>query len=277
MNNRLRGRSFTVAALMIAALMIVLASLSRSVHAQADSAPPAILQNVGIEQRLNEQLPLELAFTDEEGRSIRLGEYFGERPVILALVYYECPMLCGLVLDGLVRSLKAVSFDVGKEFDVVAVSFDPGETPQMAAKAKRTYVRRYGRPESVSGWHFLTGGEEAIARLTQSVGFRYNYDSQRDEYAHASAIMVATPRGKLARYFYGIEYASRDVRFGLIEASQNRIGSPVDQMLLFCYHYDPLTGKYGLVIRNSLRIAGIVTVLSLATLVIVLIRREKKI
>ncbi|GBC83575.1 hypothetical protein HRbin10_02725 [bacterium HR10] len=238
--------------------------------------PAPILQRVGIDQKLNAQVPLDLVFRDESGRAVALREYFGERPVILSLVYYECPMLCTLILNGLLRSLRALSFTAGREFIVLTVSFDPREGPELAAAKKRAYVRSYGRSEAERGWHFLTGEETAIRRLTEAVGFRYAFDAETGQFAHASGIMVLTPQGRVARYFYGIEYAPRDLRLGLVEAAQGKIGSPVDQLLLYCYHYDPKTGRYSMLIMNVLRLAGAATVLALGSFMLVMFRRERR-
>jgi protein SCO1/2 len=235
---------------------------------------PAELKEVGIEQKLNEQLPLDLVFRDETGREVRLGQYFGRKPVILALVYYECPMLCNQVLNGLTGSLKMLSFNVGREFEVLTVSFDPRERPELARAKKETYLSSYNRAGAAAGWHFLTGDEQSIAALTRAVGFKYNYDAKTNQFAHASGIMVLTPQGKLARYFYGIEYAPKDVRLGLIEASENRIGSPVDRLLLYCFHYDPATGKYGPMVINIMRLGGLVTVIGIGALLLLLRRRR---
>ncbi|MEW6299071.1 MAG: SCO family protein [Thermodesulfobacteriota bacterium] len=270
------GRRWLRQALLVCAAVC---GVSVPVQAQTAGTLPEPLRGVGIDQRLDGQVPLDLVFRDETGKAVRLGEYIGAapgRPTILALVYYECPMLCSLVLNGLLGSLKALSFTVGDEFNIVTVSFDPRETPALAAAKKKEYVRRYGRPGAAAGWHFLTGEEEAIRQLARAVGFRYAYDAKTDQYIHASGIMVVTPRGRLARYFYGIEYAPRDVRLGLVEASANRIGSPIDQVLLFCYHYDPVTGKYGLLIMNVLRLAGLATVLALGTFIAVMLRRDRR-
>jgi protein SCO1/2 len=242
--------------------------------AQPAGLRPPILREVGIDQRLNEQAPLHLSFRDEEGRAVRLGDYFGRRPVILALVYYECPMLCTQVLNGLVGALRVLSFDAGREFDVVAVSFDPGEGPGLARAKKQTYLERYGRPGSAQGWHFLTGDQQAIAELTRAVGFRYVYDATLDQFAHGAAVIVLTPSGIVSRYFYGIEYAPRDLRLGLVEASANRIGSAVDRVLLLCYHYDPATGRYGFIALTLVRIGGVLTVAALA-LFLILERRRR--
>lgn len=219
---------------------------------------PEALKGIGIEQKLNAQLPLDLPFRDETGRAVRLGDYFGSRPVVLALVYFECPMLCTQILNGVESSLKVLTFNPGREFDVVAVSFDPKDTPEIAAAKKANYLRRYNRPGTAHGWHFLTGGQESIAALTRAVGFNYRWDAATNQFVHASGIMVATPGGRLSRYFYGVEYSPRDLRLALVESSQNRIGNAVDQLLLFCYHYDPATGKYGAIALNMVRIGGLV-------------------
>src|SRR6266516_688522 len=238
--------------------------------------PPA-LQKVGIDQRLNEQVPLDAVFKDESGNTVQLGQYFGKRPVVLSLVYYSCPMLCNQVLNGMAGTFKALSFKPGEEFDIVTVSFDSRETPALAAAKKKTYVDylpEARRSKAMNGWHFLTGDEANIRRLTEAVGFRYNFDAATNQFAHASGIMVLTPEGKLARYFYGIEYSPKDLRLGLVEASANKIGSPVDQLLLYCYHYDPATGKYGAVVMNMVRLAGIVTLVGMVGLLLLLRRRN---
>lgn len=235
--------------------------------------PPA-LQKVSIDQRLNEQLPLDLVFRDEAGHEVKLAEYFrAGRPVILALVFYECPMLCNQVLNGLVSSIRTLSFTAGREFEIVTVSFDAREGAQSASAKKQSYMMRYQRPEAADGWHFLTGSQPSIDALTKAVGFNYYYDEATNQFAHASGIIVLTPQGKIARYFYGIDYAPRDLRFGLIEASENKIGSPVDRLLLYCYHYDPATGKYGAVVMNIMRLGGIVSLIGIASLILILRRR----
>jgi protein SCO1/2 len=241
----------------------------------ANGSRPDALQNVGFDQKLNEQVPLGLVFRDEDGRAVKLGEYFGNKPVIVTFMYYECPNLCPLVLNGIIRSLKALSFNVGDQFNVLTVSIDPGEGPALAMAKKRESVQRYGRPGAEDGWHFLTGEENSIKSLTQAVGFRYAYDAENDQYAHASGIIVLTPQGRISRYFYGIEYAPRDLRLGLVEASSGKIGSPVDQLLLFCYQYDAATGKYTLAIMNTLRLAALATVLALSAFVVVMVKRER--
>jgi protein SCO1/2 len=257
------------------ALLCVLGLFLAPAARAADTRPP-FLRDVGIDQRLGQQLPLDAIFQDEQGRPVRLGQYFGARPVILVLAYYNCPMLCTQVLGGLVSSLRVLSFDAGKDFNVVAVSFDPRDRPADAAAKKAPYVAEYGRPGAAAGWHFLTGSSASIERLTGAVGFHYKYDESLGQFAHASAITVATPGGKLSHYFYGIEYAPRDLRLALIEASGNRIGSPVDQILLYCYHYDPKVGKYGAVVMNMLRFGGVVAVLILSTFLAVMWRRDHR-
>lgn len=237
---------------------------------------PDILRDVKIEQRLGEQVPLDLTLRDEAGRSVRLEEYFRRgRPVLLSLVYYECPMLCNQILNGMVGALEGVSFTPGREFEVVTVSFDARETPELAARKKETYLRRYKRAGAAEGWHFLTGEKGEIDRLARAVGFGFVWDERSQQFAHSSAIMVATPEGRLSHYFYGIDYDPRSLRLALVEASSSRIGSPVDQLVLYCYHYDPTTGKYGPVIMNIMRVAGVLTVLAVVGLVLVLRRRTR--
>ncbi len=207
---------------------------------------------------------------------MQLRDYFGEKPVILSLVYYECPMLCSMILNGLLRSLNTLSFDVGDEFNIVTVSFDPKETTKLAMGKKKSYLSKYGRLDAENGWHFLTGDESSIQQLTEAVGFNYKYDPETNQFVHASGIMVLTPQGKLSRYFYGVEYSAKDLKFGLMEAANNKIGSAVDQLLLYCYHYDPVTGKYGMVIMNVIRISGTATVLVLVVFMLVMFRRDRK-
>jgi protein SCO1/2 len=237
----------------------------------ANVRPPG-LKNVGIQQNLNQQIPPDLVFTDDLGRTVRLGDYFGKRPMILNLVYYNCPMLCGEVLSGLENSLRMMKFDVGKEFDVLTISFDRRETPEMAAHKKAEFLKRYKRPGAEQGWHFLVGRQDAIDALTKTAGFQYEYDEQTRSFAHASAIMVLTPDGKIAQYYYGIEYPPKDLRLGLVEAGQGKIGSVVDQLLLYCYHYDPEKGKYSAVVMRIVRLAGAATMLFLGILIFWLVR-----
>jgi protein SCO1/2 len=240
-------------------------------------ALPGALKDVGIDQKLDEQVPLNLMFKDEAGRSVPLSSFFQtKRPVILALVYYRCPMLCTQILNGLEGSLKAVSLNPGQDFEILSISFDPKDTPELAAEKKQMYLKRFGRANTANGWHFLTGDPANIKALTDAVGFHYKYDAATDQFAHASGIMILTPEGHLSRYFYGVEYAPRDVRLGLVEASRNKIGTPVDQVLLFCYHYDPATGKYGAVAMNMVRIAGAGFVLICGAILLVAFRRESR-
>ena len=250
---------------------------SRPYSPSAPSGLPSALAGVGIDQKLNEQLPLDVTFRDENGAEVKLGQYFGNRPVVLSLVYYDCPMLCTQILNGMVGAFKVMSFTPGNDYDVVSISFDPRETPELAKRKKQTYVNylpESKRAGAQSGWHFLTGNNENIKRVTEAVGFHYRFDQSTNQFAHASAIYVTTPQGKLARYFYGIEYAPRDLRLGLVEASENKIGTPVDQLLLYCYHYDPARGKYGATVINLIRGGGVLTLLALAGLLLVLRRRN---
>ena len=236
---------------------------------------PAILKNVGIDQHLNQQIPLDLNFVDENGQPVQLRQYFGQKPVIITMVYYTCPMLCSEVMSGLTFTMNGMSeFNVGREFDVLIVSFDPRDTPEAAKENKKRYIRMYRREGSEQGWHFLTGKKEQIDALAESLGFRYTWDEQNQQYAHASGIMLMTPEGRIAQYYYGIDFPPRDVRLGLVEASKGKIGSLVDQVLLYCYHYDPRQGKYGAAIFNVLRISALLTVLVLGGFMLILFRRE---
>jgi protein SCO1/2 len=270
------------------ALAIALLIHSSAAHAQRFASAPygtpagqsptaSVLRDVGLEQRLDAELPLDAVFRDETGREVKLREYFdSQRPVVLALVYYRCPMLCTQVLNGFLKSSQAVPLEIGPDYQVVTVSFDARETPELAAEKKDRYVRAYRREGAAAGWHFLTGDQKAIDQLTEVIGFRYHYDPKSDQFAHASGIVLATPDGRLARYLYGIEYSPDDLRLGLIESSSGRIGSTVDQVLLLCYHYDPLTGRYGLAISGALRAAGCLTVLLLGGFLVVMFRRERR-
>jgi protein SCO1/2 len=235
---------------------------------------PELLKEVGIDQKLNDSVPLDLTFRDEHGTPVELARYFGSKPVILSLVYYNCPMLCTQVLNGLTRSLEQIPMDIGRDFNVVTVSIDPTDKPVLAEAKQAVYVGMYGRPGAAAGWHFLTGDDDQIKRLASAVGFRYAFDADSKQYAHASAIMMLTAEGKISRYFYGIQYPERDVRLGLVEASQGKIGSPVDAVLLFCYHYDPHTGKYGLLISRLIKLAGVLTALVLGIVLFTLFRSE---
>jgi protein SCO1/2 len=258
---------------------VVAAALSGLAGAQQMGVPaasvPLIMQGVGIDQNLNAQIPLELNFKDETGQVVRLGQYFHDKPVVLALVYYECPGLCDLVLNGLSHAMEQISLNVGTDYEVVTVSFNPKESWQLAGAKKATYIEKYQRTGAKEGWHFLTGQQDAIKQLANTVGFHYNWDPVSQQFAHASAIMVLTPEGKIARYFYGIQYKPRDFRLGLVEASANKIGTPADQVMLFCYHYDPTTGKYGMAITQITRVLGTGTVLGLGGFIFIMIRRER--
>jgi protein SCO1 len=265
-------------------LSLALLALARPVSAQGlapddagdpAKAKPGLLQQVGIDQHLNQPVPLHLVFNDESGREVPLGEFFGKRPVILAMVYYECPMLCTQVLNGLVSALGVINFDVGREFDVIAVSINPKETPGLAAQKKQVYLDRYKRPQSAAGWHFLTGKEENIKQLAAAVGFRYAFDPAIQQYAHGAGVELLTPKGVISKYFYGIEFSARDIRFGVIEASDEHIGTPIDDVLLLCYHYDPSTGKYGTVVIDAIRIGAVATMLALGTFLFVSLRKER--
>ncbi len=249
--------------------------MNQGIMSPPSNVRPPKLENVGIEQHLDAQVPADLAFVDDTGRSVKLGDYFGKKPIILNLVYYHCTMLCGEALAGLTGAMKMVKFDVGKEFEVVTVSFNPQETTADAAGKKKDFVERYGRSGAASGWHFLTGPAESINTLTKAVGFQYQYDAKSNQYAHVTAIMVLTPEGRISRYFYGVDFPPKDLRMGLVEASQNKIGNLTDQVLLYCYHYDPATGKYGAVVNNILRLGAATTILFLGALLLILFRLEK--
>jgi protein SCO1 len=269
------GKSFLLVVSVLLASTAWGQGMSKGIMSPPANVRPPYLQNVGIEQRLDAQIPADLPFVDEAGRQVKLGDYFGRKPLILNLVYYNCPMLCGEALAGLTSSLKLVKFDVGNEFEIVTVSFNPHETPQLAAEKKRDYLKRYGRPTAAAGWHFLTGPADSIDALTKAVGFQYQYDAAKNQYAHATAIMVLTPQGRISRYFYGVDFPPKDLRMGLVEASQGKIGNAVDQVLLYCYHYDPATGKYGAIVSNMLKLGGALTVLFIGGLILVLLRLER--
>jgi len=253
----------------------ILAAVFSATCAAQQYGLPAMVRGVGIDQNLNAQIPLELTFRDDTGQTVRLGQYFRQKPVVLALVYYECPMLCDMVLNGLTHSMEQISLNLGTDFDVVTVSFNPHETWQLAASKKANYVEKYQRKGAVQGWHFLTGEEENIKKLADTAGFHYKWDPITKQYAHASGIMVLTPDGKISRYFYGIEYKPKDLRLGLVEASQDKIGNLADQVLLFCFHYDPMTGKYGLIIANVTRVLASASVLALGGMIFFFLRKER--
>ena len=257
-------------------LRAIILTLFLSVQVNAQSYTENLQQRIGIDQKLGDQLPLDLPFVDSDGNPVHLRDYFGDKPIILSLVYFDCPMLCTQVINSLLRAMNVLSFGAGTEFDVLTISIDPGETPELAKAKKIEYLKNYRGREGSTGWHFLTGDQQQIDQLAAAVGFRYEYDEPTDQYIHASGIMVLTPEGKLARYFYGIDYPPRDLRWGLVEAADGAIGNPVDQLLLLCYSYDPMTGKYGLYIRNSLRIGGLATILALGSFIVVMLRRERR-
>jgi len=243
-------------------------------NAQPLGRPP-LLRDVGIDQQLNAQLPLTATFTDDTGHLVRLGDYFGARPVVLAFVYYQCPMLCNQVLTGLLHSLKKISLNAGEQYNVVAISIDPRETVAMAAAKKHTFVQNYGRAEASGGWHFLTGTESAVRKTANVAGFHYSFDPTTNQFAHMAGIMIATPDGRLSRYLYGIQYPERDLRLALVEASDRKIGNLADQVLLFCYHYDPTQGKYGFAIMNAIRVLGSATVIALGVLIVTMVRSDR--
>lgn len=240
---------------------------------------PDALKKTGIEQKLGDQMPLDTEFKDEDGNLVKLGSYFQKgRPVVIAFVYYECPMLCNQVLNGLTGSLKGINFDAGKEFDVVAISFDAKEfdKPGLAKNKKASYMERYGRPGTEKGWHFLTGTSDAIAKAASAAGFSFEWDEKSGQFAHAAGVMVTTPEGRLSRYLYGIDYSPRDLKFGIMESAESKVGGAADQLMLYCFHYDPASGKYGLAILNMVRLGGIATLLGLGTMGLVFWRRNKK-
>lgn len=232
-------------------------------------------RDVGLDQKLNGQVPLDIPFKDEAGKSIHLSDYFGKKPVILNLIFYRCPGVCTMELDGMVKAFNKLHFNVGEEFDAITVSINPKESPSLAADKKDTYLQIYKRPTAVQGWHFLTGDQESIQRLASAIGYRYAYDLDKEQFAHPAGILILTPKGKISKYFYGSDYSPRDLGLGLIEASENRIGSPVEQILLFCLHYDAATGKYSFVVVRLLQIASFLTIVSLGSFILIMIRWEK--
>jgi protein SCO1/2 len=271
----------------LAAALIIAASSAR---AQMTGAPttgfkrdpglpsstiPAPLREIGFDQNLDQKIPLDIPLRDEAGRTVRLGEYFGSRPVVLLFAYYDCPMLCTQVINGLSSALGVLSLDPGKDFEIVTVSFDPRDTPATASAKKAIYLERYKKPGAAAAWHFLSGDQGSIDRLTKAAGFRYVWDRETKQFAHPTGVIVLTPDGRLARYLFGIEYGPRDLRFAIVEASAGRVGNPVDSLLLYCYHYDPMTGRYGLVVMGALRLAGAGTVLALGAFIVIMVRRER--
>jgi protein SCO1/2 len=273
--------ALTVGALLLSPLLSAQVSrYDEKEMAPVSDRPPVILSKVGIAQRLNGQLPLALLFTDDAGKQVQLASYFGKKPAILALVYYQCPMLCSEELNGLTSALEMVNLVPGKDFDVIVVSIDPSEGTDLAAAKKRIYLKRYGHPETASGWHFMTGTQANIDTLTQAVGFGYvkipGPDGRLTQFAHASAIQIVTPEGRLAQYYMGVEYSPKDLRLGLVEASSNRIGSPVDNILTYCYHYDPTTNKHTLIIARVVQLGGLVTVFSLGGFMLTMFRKDAR-
>lgn len=260
-----------VISLSLITLLAMMAGVSR-----AQTSQPSILNDVRIDQNLDAQVPADLSFKDENGATVQLGQYYNKRPMVLVLVYYKCPMLCTMVLNDLNRVLGAMQMNVGEQFDIVTVSFDPTETPELAAKKKHQYVRTYGRPHAEEGWHFLTGDETSIKKLTDTVGFHYAWDQKFQQYAHASGIIVLTPEGKVSRYFYGVEYSARDLRLSLAEAAGGKISAPAEQILLYCFHYDPATGKYSLMVTRFVQLGAILTISSLGMFWFMMYRRGKK-
>jgi len=256
-----------------AVILICAIGIPNAIHAQAPEPP---FDGIKIEQHLEEDIPLDLRFRNEAGDEVVLGDYFGERPVVLVLAYYRCPMLCTLVLNGLSSGLQALTLQPGSDFEIITVSIDPRETPDIATAKKAIYLEDAGMEDAARSWHFLTGDEASIVELARAVGFHYQYDAETDQYAHAAGVMVLTPGGKLARYFYGIEYSPRDLRFALVEASEGRVGTLVDHLLLLCYQYDPATGRYGAITVSLVRIGGILTLAALATFVLFMLRRDAR-
>jgi protein SCO1/2 len=257
-------------------LLLVLTGIGAPAALAQQITTPAILNQVGITQNLNARIPPDLVFRDETGKSVRMGDFFGQKPIVLSLVYFDCPALCTEVLNGELRTMKAISLDLGKDFDAVTVSFEPKDTPALAKAKRDVYAGQYGRPGAADHWHFLTGEQQSIDALTNVAGFHYAYDSSIRQYAHAAAILVLTPDGRIDRYFYGVIYPARDVRLGLVEASEGKIGTLTDHALLYCYQYDPMTGKYGVVVMNVLRAAGGLTVLVLGIFMTLMFLRERK-
>jgi len=244
---------------------------------QPASAIPAPLREIGFDQNIGDLVPLDAPFRDEAGAAVRLGDYFGRRPVVMVFAYYDCPMLCTLSINGLASALNILSLDAGRDFDVVIVSFNPRDTPATATAKKAAYLSRYKRAGAEAGWHFLSGDRESIDRVTKAAGFRYTWDEATKQFAHPAGVMVLTPEGRLARYLFGIEYGPRDLRFALVEASAGKLGSRIDSLLLYCYHYDPITGRYGLAVMRAIRLTGAATVLALGAFIVVMVRRDRRI
>lgn len=275
-------RARVLGAVSLALCVLSFASVSAQYGNQPKQGTPASelppqLKDVTFKQQLNAQLPLDAPFTDETGRTVALGDYFtGRKPVLLAFVYYQCPMLCTQVMNGISSSLKAVPFAAGKDFDVVLVSFDPRDTPAAAAEKKQAHLQYWGAQATAGAWHFLTGSEASIKRATAAAGFNYRWDASTEQFAHVSAVLVATPDGRLSRYFYGVEYSPKELRMALVESGQGRIGTVMDELLLFCYHYDPAAGRYGVIAMNLVRIGGVLTVALMAGFILLMYRRDSK-
>ena len=238
--------------------------------------PNSPAREVGFDQKLGDQFPLDLEFKDETGATVRLGQYFGKKAVLVQFVYFNCPMICSMALEGLAKTMKALALDPGRDFEIVTISFDPRDTPEVAAKRKEATIEAFGRADAAPAWHFLTGTQDAIRKVTSATGFRYTWDEEQQQFAHATGIVIVTPEGKIARYFFGVEYKPRDIRFGLVEGSGGKIGTLADQLLLLCYHYNPTTGKYGAIAMSSIRAGGLVTVLLLGVFIALMFRRERK-
>ena len=262
-----------IAALLLAAGMLRAQAVPGNAGPAA-SAMPAALQDVGFSPPLNGPMPLDLFFRDETGRSVRLREYFGQKPVVLAFVYYRCPMLCDQVAQGVVGVLRMLSFNPGRDYEVVFISFDSRETPEMAAEKKKKALAHFRRPEADSGWHFLTGSRESVEAATKAANFRFSFDAKNNLFAHASGVLLLTPDGRISRYFYGVEYPGRDMRLGLVDASAGKIGTPMDHVLLFCYHYDPTAATYSASILRIIRLAGVLTIVCLVGGILISRRRE---
>src|SRR6202166_4084271 len=258
------------------AMLLALTAVTAFSASAQQATTPAILIKVGITQNLNAQIPSDLVFRDETGKSVRIGDFFGKKPIVLSMVYFDCPALCTEVLNGELRTMRAISLDLGKDFDAVTVSFEPKDTPALAKAKRDVYSGQYGRAGAAENWHFLTGEQPSIDALTQAVGFHYAYDSANRQYAHAAAIMVLTPGGRISRYYYGVQFPARDVRLGLVEASAGKIGTITDHAMLYCYQYDPMTGKYGLVVMNVVRAGGGLTVLALGIFMFLMFRRDRR-
>lgn len=265
---------FVIAALLARPLALPAQTTPGGVGASAATMPSA-LENVGFEPQLNAQVPLDVPFQDESSRSVQLRDYLHGKPVVLAFVYYRCPMLCNQVQQGVVGTLRMLSFNPGRDYEVVFISFDPGDTPEMAAEKKKAALSRFGRRETESGWHFLTGGRESIDHVTAAANFRYSFSAKTNLFAHASGVLLLTPDGRISRYFYGVEYPGRDMRLGLVDASQGKIGTPIDHVLLFCYQYDPSTAAYSAAILRLVRLGGVLTILCLVGGILIARRREK--